>query len=213
MNFNYSFGIESPGAPTPDMDVYYHQKAPRIQARGNLTLLEYIDLIEYLWKKGYPEIIYQPMGAKKTWDPERGYIVWELESRVPKENNVKPRHQQVYDHPEDSNRKISIWTQSFNNLIGFTALHQNPRTAEEIIEQFEEFMIEATPILKELGIEELLYSRRISDRTEKRFGEDLSARTVLYMATTQRVIPVEQHKLNEIVGELKVFIESDFQEE
>lgn len=206
MDWNKGLGTQAPGAMDPDMNVKWPNKAPRIQAKGNLQFLEYIDLIEHLWKKGYPEIIFQPMGPKKTFNPDRAYIVYELDSRVPKENNLKARHQATYDHPDDSNRKIAIYTQSFNNLVSFTALHQNPRTAEETIEEFEDFMFDAAQVFKELGIEEFLYNRRLSDRAEKRYGEDLAARTVLYMVTTQKIHPIEQNKLQEVVGELAILM-------
>lgn len=206
MDFNYSIGLQAPGAPNPDMDVFYYQKAPRIQAQGNLTLLQYMDLLEFLWKGGYPEIIFQPMGAKKEFNPERAYIIWELDNRVPKDNNAKPRYQETYDHPTDPNRKIAIWTQSFNNFVSFTVIHMNPRTAEEIMEQFELFMFQATPIFKQFGLEEFLYGRRVSDHTEKRYGEDMSAKTIVYMVTTQTVIPIDQNKLREVVGAVRIFL-------
>jgi hypothetical protein len=212
MEFNYGFGVNSPGGRDPDMDVKWPNKAPRIRARGNLKFLDYIDLIEYIWKKGNPEVIFQPMGAKRVYDPERAYLIYELDSRVPKDNNTKPRHQETFDHPDDPNRKVSIYTQSFNNLVSFTALHQNPRTAEEIIEDFEDFMMEACPIFKGLGIEEFIYNRRISDRMDKKYGEDLSARTVLYMVTTQKTMPVEQRKLQEVIGQLTVMLDSEMDE-
>lgn len=202
MEFNYSFGKNSPGAPSPELDVPYSYKAPRIQANGNLKFLEYIDLIEHLWKKNAPEIIFQPLGSKKVFNPERGYITYELDSRVPKESNIKPRLQEKYDHPDNSNLKIAVYSQSFDNYVNFTAFHSNPRTAEEIIESFEQFMFEVTPVFKGAGLEEFIYSRRLPDNWEKRFGTDIASRTLVYMVTTQKIITIDQRKLQEIVGEL-----------
>jgi hypothetical protein len=205
MSFNVISGRKVSG-PSPEYDVFSDQKAPPLQANGNLNYLQYIDLIGFLWAKAYPEVKYVPMGGKQLYDPDKAYLVYSLESRKTKESNTKPRHRSTVDDPDDDQMKLGIWSQSFDNLISFTALHSNPRTAEEIIESFEDFMIEATPIFKGLGIEELIYNRRLSDDHESRFGEDLSSRSIMYQVTTQKIIVIEMDKIVDIVGQCTVFL-------
>lgn len=203
MEFNHSFGKQADPNWSPDLRAAManpqHMRTAPLQAARNLSYLDYIDLIEFVWGLAHPEIIFGPIKPDKTYDPEKGYLAYSLENRVTAQNNTKPRPRQEVDHPENPQERIGIWTQSFNNIISFTALHRNPRVADEIIESFEDFMIEATPLFKHLGIEEMVYGRRISDDHEKRYGEDIAARTVYYSVTTQKVLLINQSKLQELV--------------
>lgn len=203
MEFNYAHSKQAD--PNWTGDLYAAAKMPQhmqtapLQAQRNLSFLQYIDLVELLWGMAHPEITFGPIKPDKAYDPDKGYIAYSLENRVTTPNNTKPRFRQEVDHPTKDGDRISIWTQSFQNTISFTSLHRNPRVAEETIEAFEDFIIEGTPVFKRLGIEELVYGRRIADDHDRRYGEDISARTVYYQVTTQKVMPVEQSKLKELI--------------
>jgi hypothetical protein len=183
--------IDNPDHATPLI-------TPRIQAPYNITYLGFIDLIEYLWIKAHPEIIFTPFADNNVYDPELGYVVYSLVNREPKQNNPKPRYQEAIDNPDNINKKMVIFTQSFINSIRFTAVHKSPRVAEELIEVFEDFMLEHTPIFKRFGLEELQYGRRASDEHKGRFGEDLAARSVIYMVVIQKIVITDINKLEEI---------------
>jgi hypothetical protein len=206
LNFNYAHGRPAPGAPDPEYDVDYWQDTPPITARGNLTFLKWMDLIEYMWVQGNPEIVFAPEQPEKIHDPEKGYILYALESRVPKEGDTKPRHRQKMAHPDDPKKVIHIWGQTFQNIISFSAVHKNPRVAEEIIEHFEDTIIELTPVFIELGLQGLFYARRTADTDQKRFGQDVCVRTLRYMAFTEKLLPIEQDKLETVVGEARIIL-------
>jgi hypothetical protein len=49
-----------------------------------------------------------------------------------------------------------------------------------------------------MGLEELQYGRRASDEHKTRFGEDLAARSVIYVVGVQKIITTEVNKLDKV---------------
>jgi hypothetical protein len=102
--------------------------------------------------------------------------------------------------------------QRFENLIIFSALtsssdpdptdgkdNYGPEFAEYLIEAFEDFMLEYTPVFKRLGLSEILYSRRTPDNEQSRFSGDLNKRSVAYLVVTEKIRTTEIAKIEEIV--------------
>jgi len=177
----------------------YGQELPPIQAKGNLTYLQFIDLIEALWNFGHPEIQFIPYGPiNQRFDSDQGYIVYGLEVRKPKANHPRPRLFETRTHPTDPTKLVAIFLENFENMISFTAVHKNPRIAEEMIEAFEDFIIEMTPVLKKKGLEQISYYMRQHDRHEKRFGDDVASRSIVYQVGTQKIIITDVEKLDEV---------------
>jgi hypothetical protein len=193
MKFNYSWD----NSDDPELNRFYGEDIPSITAKGNLTYLQFIDQIQHLWNKSNPEIDFMPYASNHIFNPEKGYIIYSLEMRKPQANNSKPRVHEVVDHPDDDTKKLVVYIQSFENLIRFTAVHKDPRTSEEIIEQFEDFMIWVTPIFIKSGIENFFYGRRISDNHDARLGDDLALRAINYLVITQKILTVDMAKLEE----------------
>jgi len=203
MKFNYS--TDSQGANIdPEYMRQYGEDLPPIQAKGNLSYLQFIDVLTKTWKILHPEIDFVPLGGKKTFDPEKGYIIYSLESRRPSDNNSKPRMHRVIDDPDNNEKKVIVYTQSFNNLIKFIAVHQSPRVSEELLDAFEDFMLYMEPILKKLGLQHCFYDRRMPDEHGSRYGEDVSARIVSYLVITQKILTVDIDVIEDIILKLTI---------
>jgi hypothetical protein len=141
-------------------------------------------------------------------DPETGSLIgryeetdaiitYSLELRKAHSVEPKPRMRQIV------NRDIYIYGQRFQNIIAFTAMSpvgkkfdSNPDTiqgdqdnshiVESLIEVFEDFMMEYTPIFKKIGASEFSYSRRLSDSEVNRDQKDVHKRSVTFMLTTEK---------------------------
>lgn len=201
MQFNYSHEGKNI-SKDPQFQKAYGQPLPRLTANKNATYLQFIDSLAYIWARLHPEIEFRPFADNHTFNPEKGYVVYALVDREPTQNNAKPRHQEVVQDPDNPDKMLAIYSWSFMNSIKFTALHQDPRTAEEIIEAFEDFMIYATPIFLEIGVQSCMYGRRASDEHKTRYGNDLAARSLIWMVGTQKILTAELDKLNEILLEV-----------
>ena len=177
-----------PTGVDPEYDNKWGDRKPPITAFGNIQYLDFIDMVKLLWEDGHPGIYLVASGNTATSHAENGYITYSKIRRVPKDNNTKPRS--VYEGPDELGNDIAVLSQSFINDIKFTAIHREPRVAEEMLEEFEIFMMEITPLLKMKGIEELLYGQGLADEDNERAGLDLSGRSVLYRVITQMVFVI-----------------------
>lgn len=196
MQFNYT-NSERPTYPATDKSFF--TKKPR-----SLTYHEFIDLVKFLWEKGHPDIEFVPMNGGGIADIQKGYIVYALESRTPTKDFPKPRVRETIKDTE-SGEDIEVSVQVFNNLISFSAVHQNPRVAEEIIEAFEDFIQEHMSTFHENGISNIFYDRRYPDGRDARIGQDLSVRKIGYLLILEKVTLVSYSRIQEITIDVRTF--------
>lgn len=114
---------------------------------------------------------------------------------------------------------VTIYGQKFQNVIGFTVMSQanilqgeNSQTTrddldtailcDQIIDAFEDFMLEYTPIFKAAGASDLVYSRRLSDSEINRDNKNIHKRTVTYMLTTEKTFAIR----NDVIEKVKIDI-------
>lgn len=174
-----------------------------LRAGGNLTYLEFISLVKRLWAVAHPDVPIVPSGNS---DPAKyPCIVYSLQLRKPHPNEPKVRYRETLTG--ENGAPFVIGGQRFQNIINFSAVTEsNPELAEEVIEIFEDFMLEFTPVMKELGASELVYARRLPDDEENRAGAGVVKRTVAYMVTLEKVISTEYERLNSIMVDARVWL-------
>lgn len=81
--------------------------------------------------------------------------------------------------------------------------------ADRIVEVFEDFMLEHTPVFKRLGASEFVYSRRMSDAKVNRNGIDVCKRTVTYMLTTEKLISTTISRIESILVDLRTYMATE----
>lgn len=165
-------------------------------------------------------------------------IIAALESRRPMQMEPKPRIRETIWSGPDGEYDVDIKAQRFQSIVSFTVVDRiqtnyppnSPCTdpeyfrenvlecskydmvsaADEIIEALEEFMLQVTPIFKELGVSELVYARRLPDSTEMRAGYGIAKRAVAYTLTTEKIYRgIEQWKIKEFVTEARILVNPD----
>lgn len=174
----------------------YTNPKPPLRAKGNLSYLQFIELVKKIWAEAHPKV---PMVTSGADDPAQyPCIIYSLQLRKTHPNEPKMRYREEKNDQEDV---YVVGGQRFQNIIYFQAIGeaQNVDTVEHLIEIFEDFMIEFTPVFKELGVSELVYARRLSDTEQQRPGANTVARTVSYMVTTEKVVSTRYERLKEIV--------------
>jgi len=208
MKFDFSTQKQTP-YPSPEYIQPYGSVLPPLKSKGNLSYLQFIDVVNKLWSEGHPEIKFGPFGEQKIFNPELGYIIYTLEDKKPKNNSPKPKPYETVDDPTDPTKKLAIFIESFYIIVKFTAIHKVPRVAEEIIEEYEDFMIQIKPMLQMLGLESISYVRRMSDSHETRYGDDLSSRSIAYMVGIQKVLTTSIDKLDSIFLQVQAIVADD----
>jgi uncharacterized membrane protein len=185
---------------------------PPLQAQGNLTYIEFISAVKALWENAYPNIKIKPVQNGDY--AEYPVIAYGLELR--RAHSVEPKPRSRISPAKD----VVIFGQRFQNIISFTVItkadsgelkgsssrYSGPEVAEKIIETFEDFMLEYTPVFKRLGASELVYARRLSDSEENRDATDVNKRTVTYMLTTEKLIGMEVGTIEKIVIDVRRYM-------
>lgn len=178
----------------------------RLRASGNLSYLEFISLVKELWERRTPDVpIFPTQGKQFARYP---CIVYGTQVKTAMQNEPKKRHREFITHPT-TGQIYKITGQRFKLVVSFSITTENePILAEEILEAFEDFMEEITPILKKSGLSEIVYGRQLPDAMENRDAEDVCKRSVAYEVTIERVRQTPVDQLNEIIIHARTFVES-----
>lgn len=178
---------------------------PPLKARGNLSYMEFIGLIKLWWAKAHPDIPLIPMG-KDGEHATYPCIVYSMQLRKTHPNEPKMRLREERNEQADS---FIIGGQRFQNIVYFEARSEveHVEILDDIIERFEDFMLEMTPALKECGLSEIVYARRLQDSLEQRPGANIFTKTVSYMVTTEKVITTRANRLTEAVVEARTWLD------
>jgi hypothetical protein len=145
-------------------------------------------------------------------------IGYHLELRKAHTTEPKPRMRQNV-----LSNTVTIYGQRFQNIIGFTVMSkvgtfQGADTTttrddldaavlcDQVIEAFEDFMLEYTSIFKAAGASELVYSRRLSDSEINRDGKDIHKRTVTYMLTTEKTFAIANGRIEKIAVDARTWM-------
>ena len=149
-------------------------------------------------------------------------IGYHLELRKSHTTEPKPRMRQ--NIVSSANNHYTIYGQRFQNVVGFTVMAKvgtfqgfNGETTtrddldaavlcDQVIEAFEDFMIEYTPIFKAAGASELFYSRRLADSEINRAGSDIHKRTVTYMLTTEKTYAIKNERIESVAVDARMWM-------
>jgi len=140
--------------------------------------------------------------------------VYGLELRKTHTTEPKPRTR------ASVSRDVVVFGQRFQNIVSFTVIteadggiekgasarYSGPEVADNIMEIFEDFMLEHTPVFKRLGASEFIYSRRLSDSEENRDSTDICKRTVTYMLTTEKLFAQTVNQIEQIVIDVRRYM-------
>lgn len=177
-----------------------HTRERNLRARDSMSYLQFVRLVTNLWGQAHPDVPIIPTGGSQ--DADYPCILYGLELRQTHRSDPKMRLREVIN---DEGEAYVVSGQRFQNVVSFTAVTESdPVLCEEIIETFEDFMLEMTPVLKEAGASELVYSRRYADDEDSRAGQGVVKRKVAYLLTTERVASEKTSKLEAIIANISV---------
>lgn len=186
-----------------------------LRAKGSMSYLDLMRLIGKLWGDAIGVrqdgvTLRVPFHAINTAlsDPDYPVIVYSLQLRKPFSQEPKPKQRELLT--TDDGNKILVRGQRFENIVKFNVIDRifpaGTERAEEILETFEDFMLQMTPIFKELGLSDIFYGRRSIDMEGTRLGTDVVERSVMYQVVTEKVTLIDVWKLNEVLVTAKIFL-------
>lgn len=180
----------------------YNSSVPRrpLRQAGNLSYLDFIRVVGEIWHEMNPKV--PLIAAGLPLDGKYPCIVYSLANKLSFKNENKPRLRERLVHHEDPSESLLVYGQKFVHYIKFTVVDEvepnGAQVAEELIEQFEDFMITYIDIFSKLGINNMFYERRLPDDEESRPGEGVVKRSVVYQVILEKQIDVKVGNLEKV---------------
>lgn len=197
---------------------YHNTDARRLKADGNLSYLEFIQVVKLLWENSYPDIpIVATFGGTFAQYP---CIAYGLELK--RAHNQEPKMRYRDKALGEDGKYYIIEGQRFQNVVSFTIIIQanagqmeedssryvGAEVADRVMERFEDFMLEYTPVFKKLGASEFVYARRVSDTETNMDQTDVVKRAVLYLLTTEKLSVTPVDTIDKIAYDVRQYIAS-----
>jgi hypothetical protein len=209
--------LENKSRITQQEAKFYNDSDPRrLKAEGNLSFLSFIEIVKMLWENSYPDIpIVATFGGKFAKYPCIAYGT-ELKRAHSQEPKTRYRERVL----GDDNVYYIVEGQRFQNIISFAVMveanagqldgdiqrYEGAEVADRIIEIFEDFMMEYTPVFKRLGASEFVYARRMSDTEINMDQTDIIKRMVTYMLTTEKIVVSAVGRIEQIVADIRQWV-------
>lgn len=199
-----------------DPRYYNDTDSRRLKAEGNLSYLEFIEIVKKLWENSYPDIpIVATFNGKMATYP---CIAYGLELK--RAHNQEPKMRYRDKALGDDGKYYIIEAQRFQNIVSFTTIvkanagqldgdtqrYAGAEVADRIVDIFEDFMLEYTPVFKRLGASEFVYARRLSDTEINMAETDVVKRAVTYLLTTEKIHVTEVGKVESIVADVRQWV-------
>lgn len=163
-------------------------------ADNNLTFREFGDLVSATWIKGHPDIAMYASGTP-TDDLEYPCLTWGCAGRWPTDS-LKPRL--VDEFLDDEGQGRGKYLQVFRSLFEVQIKARDPRAANQIVEEFERFMLEFIAAFKKAGMGEIIYAERSPDTIDIPAKSTVVIRTVRYELQEQYTYTIKDYIIESI---------------
>ena len=126
-------------------------------------------------------------------------ITYKLVSSKPssfgRDREIKPR---LRDTQQVDRSYVDFYAQRVDHIINFEIWAADGKTADEVVETFEDLIAEHTGEFKEAGVVEIIWLGQQNDKQTARWSVDLMNRTVSYLIVLDRTTIVKHGAVNDI---------------
>jgi hypothetical protein len=138
--------------------------------------------------------------------PMRPTISWFLARKEPGAMNqpfgprkeYKPRQREQLKDPLVQGHSVIVTGQWFDNIVQFDALYSDNKSAERLIEWFEQFMRLYRWVLEKEGVAQTFFWRRMTDDTTREWRQPLWIRSAQYYFRTEQLEAVYTRDLLQV---------------
>lgn len=180
-------------------------KPVKQKAEKGCTLFECISMIATLVELAMPGVRFEPdegkvmsLDAMQNFDkPVITYSVVQRETK----SEIKPRLRELIEEADVNNgekRVGEVWGQKFKCLIQFNVFASVYKEAEQVMEKFEETIIQHAGFLKRNGVAEIFFNRHLTDSHFDTMRETLSIRNLEYYVEIEKLTVMFKEKINQI---------------
>lgn len=134
-------------------------------------------------------------GGGVSAPPMKPTIAWVLIRKEPgahgqafgPRKEYKARQREQLKDPLVRGHSVIVSGQSFDNIVQFDALYSDNRSAEMLVEWFEQFMRLYRHVFRENGVEQMFFWKRLEDDTTREFRQPLWKRSIQYYIRTEQL--------------------------
>lgn len=172
-------------------------KAPPLKANKSASLEDFIKMVDKMISKTMKDlkVSFIPDDQNKRIRDQgekinEPYITHKVTNREP-DGELKPRiREQITEngHDKSDNRQGEVRGQRFICDVQFNIFATEYKTAQEIMQRFEENMFKYSYYFMQNGVQQLLFKRQFEDKNYSVFRENISVRNLLYTVTIEHLI-------------------------
>lgn len=181
--------------PVP-METDTSKTPEHLKAVQGATLDDFIDMIAKLSSKIFKKdkVEFCPdEGARLKVDMaeklDHPVIYFSVKSRVPKTERKPRQRESILETSADksTNRQGQIWGQKFACIVQFNILAGDYRTANKVMNVFEELIFNYTSYFKENGVAEILFEKHFTDTNLDPYRQHISVRSLQYYVEVEKL--------------------------
>lgn len=207
-NIKTDYERKSIEASSDDSDRYTR----RLKADKGSSFLEFIDDLRDLWIQRYGRteehlVDIVRKNATRKEDNRDVAITYKVMERTisPDFNDVKPKYRTRMVHPLRSDQHVEIYGQMFDMVIEFAIQGRTNEEADEIMEQFEDFITIYTSFFTRSGVQDIRFLRQLEDQTIRENEGERHMRTLLYTIRIERVTFKYLNEISHIELQAKLY--------
>lgn len=176
------------------------------RAKKNSSLYDFFDMlaliVDYSMKDLKVEFLTNEQENILT-DPEITFndpkISYKVISRRPK-NEYKPiAREEIVECDEHNEQRFGmVYGQFFDCIVQFNVFASENRTANKVMETFEELMLSYAGYFKEQGVVDLYFKEQVTDSEYNNFRETLSVRNIRYYVQIEKLMVIFNRRISDI---------------
>ncbi len=139
--------------------------------------------------------------------PIRPVVIYSLSLKEPgsldgepfgQRKDYKKKVREYIKDPDESNHKIEIRAQTFDNLVQFDCCTIENYSANRLARWFEKFMNLYEWVLRKNGVQQMLYMRRYNSTDSQKWRQDLIVRSLQFYFRTEEIEAISRRDLTKI---------------
>ena len=190
-----------------------HSSKQYLTAEGNVTTIgEACDLIRTLlntaWGSNWGELTDVTSRGDDANKITLPLITYNTNLReVAQGTNVKPQQMQIVNevvNGKNTGDAFKVYKQAFDCIVEFDFYHQNANGADELMNKFEEIMVNYAGFLKKNGVQELYFLKEIPSTYSLNYLRDIPMKCLLYYFRIERTHTVRVSTILKIEENIKL---------
>lgn len=177
------------------------------RADKNASLYDFLDMVALIVDNAMEEYNVEFLTDEQQnilKDPEipinKAYISYKVRNRVPsKEYKPIAREEIIECDEKNEQRKGMIFGQTFDCIVQFNVFSTENKLANQVMEKFEELMIQYAGYFKKQGVRDLYFKEQVTDSEYNNFRETLSVRNIRYYVQVEKLMVIFNRRINDVL--------------